>query len=44
MLDKLKRWGGEVSNDTIKYRYNDKLAVFERADVGCDNWTQFYIL
>lgn len=44
MLEMVKRLGIEVSNSTIKYRYNAELGVFERADVNTDNWTQFCVV
>lgn len=44
MLEKLKREGGVSSSSTTSYRYNKELGVFERTDVGTDNWTEFFIL
>jgi len=42
-LEQLKD-GVTRGNYTIQYRYNKTLEVYERADVGYDNWTQFCII
>ena len=43
-LEKLKRTGKVEGDSLVLYRYNKALGVYERADVGYDNWTQFCIL